>query len=163
MEVNRRRNFMAEIVDVLAQHLFFVGLDPITLRILAGCAGYERFEQGEWIMRQGSEADRFYLVYSGRVSLEFTSPKCGTVILETLADGDILGASWMFEPYRCHWDARALEPTYTLAFNAKCLRAICEDDHDIGYELMKRFSSALIKRLQEARLKCSDIYNVCAK
>jgi CRP/FNR family cyclic AMP-dependent transcriptional regulator len=154
---------MSEIVDVLAQHLFFDGLDPIYLRILAGCAVYECFEQGKWIIRQGGEANRFYVIYSGRVSLEFTSPKCGTVIVETLGDSDILGASWMFEPYRCHWDARALEPTLTMAFNANCLRAICEDDHDIGYELMKRFSKAMIQRLQEARLKCSDIYNVCAK
>jgi len=154
---------MSEIVDVLAQHLFFDGLDPIYLRILAGCAVYERFEQGKWIMRQGGAANRFYVIYSGKVSLEFTSPKCGTVIEETLGDSDILGASWMFEPYRCHWDARALEPTLTMAFNAKCLRAVCEDDHDIGYELMKRFSKAMVQRLQEARLKCSDIYNICAK
>jgi CRP/FNR family cyclic AMP-dependent transcriptional regulator len=154
---------MAEIVEVLAQHRFFAGLDPITLRILAGCAVYERFEQGKWIMRQGGKANRFYVIYNGRVSLEFTSPKCGTVILETLGEGDVLGASWLFEPYRCHWDARALEPALTMAFNAKCLRAICEDDHDIGYELMKRFSNVMIKRLQEARLKGSDIYHVCAK
>ena len=154
---------MSEIEDVLAQHVFFEGLDPATLRILAGCAGHEHFEENQWIMRQGGKANRFYLISSGRVSLEFTSPKCGTVIVETLGMGEVLGASWLFEPYRCHWDARALEPTHTLAFNAECLRAICEEDHDIGYELMKRFASTMIRRLQEARLKCSDIYRICAK
>jgi len=49
------------------------------------------------------------------------------------------------------------------AFSAECLRAICEEDHDIGYELMKRFASTMIRRLQEARLKCSDIYRICAR
>jgi CRP-like cAMP-binding protein len=152
---------MSEIIDVLSEHLFFKGIDPGYLRILEGCAGYERFEEEEWIMRQGGEANRFHIIHEGRVSLQFTSPKCGTVIVETLGEGDILGASWMFEPYRWHWDARALERTCTIAFNAVCLRGICEDDHDLGYELMKRFSRAMIKRLQAARLKCSDIYNVC--
>lgn len=152
---------MSEIIDVLSEHLFFKGIDPVYLRILEGCARYKRFEEGEWIMHQGGEANRFYIIYDGRVCLQFTSPKCGMVIVETLGKGDILGASWMFEPYVCHWDARALEQTHTIAFNAVCLRGICEEDHDLGYELMKRFSCAMVKRLHAARLKCADIYNVC--
>ena len=154
---------MSEILDVLAGHLFFQGIEPVYLRILAGCAIHKQFEREEWIMRQGGEANRFYLICEGRVCLQFTSPKCGTVIVETLGESDILGASWMLEPYRWHWDARVLEPVHAIEFNAECLRSICEDDHDIGYELLKRFSGVMVKRLQEARLKCSDIYNICPK
>ena len=148
--------------DVLSQHLFFHGMDPVYLRILAECAKHELFQETEWIMHQGGEANRFYLICEGKVSLELTSPKCGTVIIETLGADDILGASWMFEPHLWHWDARALESTRTIAFNATCLRAICEDDHDLGFELMKRFSRTMIGRLQAARLKSLDIYDVGA-
>lgn len=152
---------MSEILEVLSEHPFFEGLDPVYLRILAECAMHKSFQQGDWIMLQGGEANRFYLIQQGRVSLQFTSPSCGTVMVETLGDADIIGDSWLVEPYRWHWDARALEYVRAIAFNAKCLRGICEEDHDIGYELMKRFSCIMVRYLQAARLKCSDIYNLC--
>jgi hypothetical protein len=38
------------------------------------------------------------------------------------------------------------------------LRKKCEEDHDLGYELMKRFSAVMIQRLQATRLQLLDLY-----
>ena len=56
---------------------------------------------------------------------------------------------------------RALELTRAIALDAACLRQKCEADHDLGYDLMKRFMPVLIQRLQTSRLQALDVY--CAR
>ena len=46
--------------------------------------------------------------------------------IETLHDGDLLGWSWLFPPYRTVFDARALGDVRTVAFDGACLRGKCE-------------------------------------
>ena len=154
---------MAELESILSEHPFFDRIDPIYLRILGGCASEASFKAGDVIFRQGEEAVRFYLIREGRVALEFFSSAREAITIETISEGDILGDSWLFPPYLCHCDARAREATRAIAFNAGCLRGICDDDHDLGFELMKRFSEIMVKRLQAAMLQCVDIYRAPAK
>ena len=45
-----------------------------------------------------------------------------------------------------------------VAFDGACLRGKCEADHDLGYELMGRFASVMIDRLQHTRLRLLDVY-----
>jgi CRP-like cAMP-binding protein len=80
------------------------------------------------------------------------------VQLETLGPGEILGWSWLFPPYRWHFDARASEPTRAVALDGTCLRAKCEADHDLGYALVKRFLYQLHQRLERSRLQLLDVY-----
>jgi CRP/FNR family transcriptional regulator, cyclic AMP receptor protein len=61
-------------------------------------------------------------------------------------------------PYRWSFDARAAELVRVLAVNARCLRDKCEADHDLGYELMKRFVGAMGERLRAASLQILDVY-----
>jgi CRP-like cAMP-binding protein len=78
--------------------------------------------------------------------------------IETLGEGDLLGWSWLFPPYRWQFDALAIEAVRAIAMDGKCLREKCEKDHDLGYDLMKRFSRIMTLRLQAARLQLLDIY-----
>ncbi len=72
----------------------------------------------------------------------------------------MVGVSWLVPPYRWSYDAKALETTRALALDAKCLRGKCDDDHDLGYELMKRFVPVLVERLQATRLQMADVYAI---
>ena len=65
--------------------------------------------------------------------------------------GEVCGWSWLFPPYHWHFDARAVEPTEAIFFYGTRLREQCENDHDLGYELMKRMASVIIRRLQTTR------------
>ena len=67
-------------------------------------------------------------------------PARQTLPIQTLTEGDILGWSWLYPPYRWQFSARALEPTKAIAFDAARLRGRCEADHELGYQLMKRFA-----------------------
>lgn len=145
---------------VLADHPFFKGLRPEQLQFLAGCASNVRFEPGVFLYREGDEANNFFVLREGKVAIEAFSPKRGAITIQTLTDGDVLGWSWLFPPYSAHFGARAIELTRAISLDGKCLRKKCEEDHDLGYELMKRFSEVMIQRLQATRLQLLDLYGV---
>jgi CRP-like cAMP-binding protein len=127
---------------------------------LAGCATNVRFNPNEFIFREGEAADKFYLIRHGKVSLGVYTPGHGSMTIQTVNEGDVLGWSWLFEPYQWHFDARALVLTRAVSFDGECMRTKCEADHDLGYELMKRFGQIIIQRLQAARLQNLDMYSV---
>lgn len=143
---------------VLAQHPFFKGLDEEKLRFIAGCASNVRFDEGKFLFREGEDANTFYIIRAGKVALETFSPKHGAVTIQTLREGDVLGWSWLFPPYRWHFDAKALELTRAISLDGKCLRKKCEEDHDLGYELMKRMSDVIIRTLQATRMQVLELY-----
>jgi hypothetical protein len=55
-------------------------------------------------------------------------------------------------------DARALELVRATAFDGACIRAKCEADPRLGYELLKRFAQIIGQRLQATRLQLLDVY-----
>jgi CRP-like cAMP-binding protein len=136
---------------VIAEHLFLRGLKPAQLRRLADSALRMHYESGELIFREGDPANRFYLIEQGRVSLESHRRDEGPVAVQVIGPGDVLGWSWLFPPYYWHFDARALEPTTAIFFYGTRLREQCEQDHDFGYEMMKRMTHVVIHRLQATR------------
>ena len=149
---------METLESILAEHPFFSGLESRYLQLAVGCASNVRFEAGQYILRQGKEADSFYLMRHGKVALEVFAPNRGAVTIQTLEAGEILGWSWLVPPYRWRFDARAMELTRAIALDAKCLRAKCEEDHDLGYELLKRFAYIIGQRLEATRLQIMDVY-----
>jgi CRP-like cAMP-binding protein len=143
---------------LVAEHRFFHGLNPADLELIGGCGRDVRFAAGEYLLREGQAADAWYLIRLGRVALEVFVPGRGPLVIESLAEGDVLGISWLFPPYRWQFDAEALELTRAVAFDGACLRARCEQDPRLGYELMTRFGEVMQRRLQSARLRLLDLY-----
>lgn len=136
----------------------FAGLDRAHLALVTGCAELERAEAQTLLLRQGQPADRFYLIRRGTVALEVQAPGRGPLVIETLHDGDAVGWSWPFAPYRWQLDGRTLAPCALVAFDGACLRAKCDADHELGYQLMRRFAANLVDRLQATRLQLLDVY-----
>jgi CRP-like cAMP-binding protein len=149
---------MEDLKKILAEHPFFKGLEEEYLTLIVGCASNVRFNAGKTVLREGEEANHFYLIRSGKVSLQLITPNKGPLIIETLDEGDILGWSWLVPPYTWHFNAKAMELTRMIALDGKCLRDKCENDHHLGYELLKRFGDIMIKRLESTRLQLLDIY-----
>ena len=149
---------MRSLETVLAETPILGGIGDDRLALLAGCAGNVRFGAGETIFRQGDPADVFYVLRHGSVALETFVPARGAVVIETLESGEVLGWSWLFAPYRWHFDARALTVVRATAFDGTCLREKCEADPALGYELMGRFAQVVIERLQWTRLRLLDVY-----
>ena len=143
---------MKSLATLIAEHPFLAGMRPAHLDVLADCAMQTEFAQGQLIFREGDLANRFYLIQQGRVALESRGDE-RTVLVQTLGAGDVLGWSWLFPPYYWHFDARTVAPTKAIFFYGTRLRTQCEEDHEFGYELIKRMAEVMIRRLQATRLQ----------
>jgi CRP-like cAMP-binding protein len=147
---------------IVREHPFFAGLEEGFGKLVCGCAKNVRFETGQYLFHEGGPADQFYLLRHGRVALQTTSPGRGAITFQTLREGEIVGVSWLIPPYRWTYDAKALELTRAIAMDATCLRQKCEADHNLGYDMMKRFMPVLIQRLQATRMQMLDVYGAHA-
>lgn len=151
---------MRTIEDLIKEHRFFKDLSSEHIETIAGCGKNMVFKSGEYLAREGNPADQFYVIRQGKVAIDIVTVEKGTVIVQTVQDGEIVGWSWIIEPYYWRFDVRAVETTHAVALDGKCLRGKCEKDHDLGYALLKRFSSVLARRLEVARLQFLDVYGV---
>jgi CRP/FNR family transcriptional regulator, cyclic AMP receptor protein len=149
---------MKMLETLFEQHPFFQGFALDDLELLAGCASNVAFDAGQYIAREGDDANEFYLIRHGKVSLEISSPGRQKVTVQTLGEGEVLGWSWLVPPYRWQFDARAVELTRAIALDGQCLRGKCEEDPRLGYELMKRIAPIIVQRLQATRLQLLDVY-----
>ena len=135
----------------IAEHPFMKGLSAEQITRLSACAMDSHFAVGEIIFREGDPANRFYLIQEGRVALESRPSGGEAMVIGEIGPGDVLGWSWLLPPYRWHFDARAIEPVSAVFLYGTRLREECEEDHDLGYELMKRTAEVIIQRLQSTR------------
>ena len=135
----------------IVSHPFFEGMKPEHLEDIAGCATEATFETDQILFREGEPANKFYLIQSGRVALEAHEPADGTVSVQELGAGEVLGWSWLLPPFVWHFQARALEPTGAVVLDGAHLLIAAERNGNFGYELMKRVAQVLIHRLQATR------------
>ncbi len=148
-----------ETIDsLIAEHPFFKGLGERYLKLIAGCGSNVRFNAGQYLCREGEEADKFYAIRHGKVGVEVFVPQRGPVTVQTVSEGELVGWSWLFPPYRWQFDARALEIVRATSFDGACLRKKCDEDPAMGYELMKRLAQVISQRLESTRLQLLDVY-----
>ncbi|MBA4147319.1 MAG: cyclic nucleotide-binding domain-containing protein [Verrucomicrobia bacterium] len=141
---------MKTLESIVISHPLVSTMKPEHLAQVCKNASEMEFKADEIIFRQGDPANRLFLIESGKVALE-AHEEGKTVPIQTLGTDDILGWSWLFPPFSWNFQARALEPTRVIVLHGAHLLVTCEEDHDFGYELMKRISQLVITRLQATR------------
>jgi len=149
---------MLTIGDSVSACALFDGLPTRLLELITGCGRFERFPADFMVFREGQPADRFYVLREGSVALEVASPERGPIVIQTLGPGEAVGWSWLFPPYRWHLDAVTRGAVAAIGFDGSCLRAKCDADHELGYELMGRFAELMLRRLMATRLQLLDVY-----
>jgi CRP/FNR family transcriptional regulator, cyclic AMP receptor protein len=148
---------------LLARHPFCRGMDEAQLALLAGCAENVRFPDGAALFRAGEAADASYLLRAGRVSLQLHGAGAGASPLETAEEGELLGWSWLFPPYRWHFDAVAVGAVRALRLDGTCLRNKCEADPAFGFDLARRILYQAQQRLERSRMQALDLYGTARR
>jgi len=141
---------------LVARQPFFKGLNAGQLHLLAESALEMQFEVGQTIFEKGSPANRFYLILEGSVVLESEMADRSSIPIQTLGPGDDLGWAWLFPPYSMHLTARALAPTRTIFFYGTRLREQCEQDHEMGYQLMQRIAQVAAQCLRATQQRLTE-------
>ena len=148
---------MESIEQELAATRMFGNLTPEQIKDVADLGQEIEFGDGGALMVEGEPADSFFLIRDGFVALEIQAPS-GMITIETLHQGDPVGWSWLVEPYLTHFDARSRGVTRAIKFDAAALRHRCAEDAQLGYELMRSFTSVIVERLHATRLQLLDVY-----
>uniref|UniRef100_A0A7V6DNX5 Cyclic nucleotide-binding domain-containing protein n=1 Tax=Desulfobacca acetoxidans TaxID=60893 RepID=A0A7V6DNX5_9BACT len=149
---------MENLEALLAAHQFFKGMTPQHLAAVAACGRWEQFTAGDFLCRETEEAKDFFVILSGSVSVEIFSFRRGPLTTGTVEEGEVLGWLWLDKPFHWHLDARARQVTRVVALKVKDLMQRCEADHDLGYELMKRYALHLAVQFRITKLQLVDMY-----
>lgn len=142
----RELHFSALLSDATAQKL---------AALLSPC----EFAAGTLVFDEGTTSPWLYVIVSGEVSLEMCVPARGCTRILTLGPGDLLAWSSLLGEGRMTATAIATSPARLLAASAPDLKALCDADHEFGFELMRGMAQALAKRLTATRLQLLDLYD----
>lgn len=142
-----------ELWKEIAAHPFLSGMHPHHLELLTRYASKKTFAPGEIIFRAGEPAHGFYLIQAGTVALEGSVMEHGPIATDTVHAGEPLGWSWLFPPYRWHFDARATEATTAIFFNGDIVRQHYNEDITLAHDLSQRICQVMAHRLQATRRK----------
>jgi CRP/FNR family cyclic AMP-dependent transcriptional regulator len=146
------------LTGMLRLHPFLAGLAEHHMEVIVGCASNVRFAEGSRVIHEGQIANKFYLVRTGRVALETDVNARGPLRIATVGPGEVLGWSWLISPYRWHFTGLAVADVAAIALDGDCLRTKCEKDHDFGFEMLRRMSQVMERRLEATRLQLMDVY-----
>jgi CRP/FNR family cyclic AMP-dependent transcriptional regulator len=144
--------------ELVERHPFMAGVSEESLELVVGCARNVAFAPSSLLCAEGESADTFYLLRRGRVSVNVHAPGRGSIVIETVGPGDVVGWSWLVPPFRWTFDARAMDRVGCIAIDGACLRAKSLTDPSLGFELLSKVSVTLLARLQATRMRLLDLY-----
>jgi CRP-like cAMP-binding protein len=137
---------------------WFLDLKEPQLELLAKIASFRQVNAGEEVFHEGDREDFLYIVLEGQVSLETYVPSRGLIRTFMAEPLDIIGWSSLTPVVRQRTsNARAVIPCRLIAIEGKTLETLCEEDHDIGFIIMRRLANIVASRLLTTRLALFDI------
>ncbi|WP_306322080.1 MULTISPECIES: cyclic nucleotide-binding domain-containing protein [unclassified Streptomyces] len=133
-------------------------LSPVHRAQLMGMARQANFAEGTRILDEGAHADHFWIIRTGTVALDMHVPGRRPAVIETLGFGELVGWSWLFEPYVWQLGAETMSLVRAFEFDATKVRALCENDAGFGREIEHWVGEVLAHRLLAARTRLLDLY-----
>lgn len=148
-----------EIVELLKTIPWFNELKPDHFDKMAKIASLHIYPEGGEVFREGDRQDCLCIILEGRVALEIFIPHRGRVRILTAEPLDVIGWSSVTPVVRQRTaSARAILPTKIIGLDSEKLRALCDEDHDLGYQVMHRIANIVASRLTVTRLQLLDMF-----
>ncbi|MEU4419259.1 cyclic nucleotide-binding domain-containing protein [Actinoplanes sp. NPDC024001] len=146
------------VYDQLAMHDFAADLPADWLHRWAEYGRPVFHPSQHRLFSAGDPANKFWLINSGAVVLDFAVPGRGDIVIERLRHGSVVGWSWLIPPYRWRFGAVAAENVHAIEFDAARVRDMIADDPQLGRDLNARFLAVLADRLHHARARLAELY-----
>lgn len=151
--------YQADILAILQTIPWFVELNPKQLERLAYIASFVHVHTNEVLFSEGERIDFLYMVLEGQISIENFVPTRGWTRIFTAEPLDIIGWSSMTPVIRQRTaTAKALVNGRLIAFNSDALHQACEEDHSLGYVILKRISNVVASRMLTTRLQLLELF-----
>ncbi len=150
---------MEDLERSLKAHPFLRNLTDEQVAFVVSCAKNERYQPGDYVVREGEDEPALFLVRHGTITLEAAEPGREPVVFETLGPGDVFGVSWVTSSRdKAHVDCRARESCLVFRLDGDCLLKKMDADPVLGYALTKGLLERTYERLARARLQKLDVY-----
>src|SRR5512140_1622297 len=147
------------VLDALRKIPWFQELKDEHVRKFASISKLRPVKASEVIFREGDTHESVYIVIEGRVSLEMFVPHKGKVRFYTAEPWEIFG--WSSVTPNVHLrtaGATAVLDGMLIKTDAEKLTQACDEDHDLGYLMMRRLARVVAGRLQVTRLQLLDMF-----
>ncbi len=138
---------------------WFQELEKKHLEKLASVTALRHVRADEVLFHEGDKEDCLYIVLSGRIALEIFIPHRGKIRIYTVEPQDVFG--WSSVTPVVHQrtaGATAVVDGLIACIDSEKLRKICEEDHDLGYMVMRRLANVVASRLLVTRLQLLDMF-----
>ena len=138
---------------------WFSELDEEDVRKIATISHIREAKKGDVFFHEGDKQDYIYVVTEGRVALDIQVPPHGRLRFYTAEVWDLFG--WSSVTPVVHQrtaGARAVIDSKVIATDSEKLYQLCEDDHDLGYAVMRRMANVVASRLMVTRLQLIDMF-----
>lgn len=142
-----------EIKQIISGNTYFKALDEKHLDFLVKNSNLIEYKAEDFIFSFRDEAKYFYLISKGLVTLQMFSHEKGSIALEEIKAGEILGWSWLNPPFTWRFDAYSNIDTELIVFDGEAIRTKMEKDTKFGYFIQKIFIHIIAERLQSTRLR----------
>jgi len=148
-----------ELIRALQTIPWFQEISPEHFGKMVDIASLVEVEANQELFREGDQEDYLYIVLQGRVAIEMFVPSRGRVRIYTAEPMDVVGWSSVTPVVRCRTaGAQAVLPSCLIRLDASELRQLCEEDHELGYIVMRRLANVVASRLLTTRLQLLDIF-----
>jgi CRP-like cAMP-binding protein len=146
------------VFDQIALHPFLHDLPTGWLQRLAVHGRMVLRHPGHRLFGEEAPADRFWLLRSGSVALDFHVPGRGDIVIERIGSGSVVGWSWLLPPHRWSMGAVVADECRAIELDAAGVRTLIAEDPDLGRELTMRFVAVMAERLGAARHRLVELY-----
>jgi CRP/FNR family cyclic AMP-dependent transcriptional regulator len=146
------------VFDQIALHPFLNDLPSGWLYRLAMHGRMVQRHPGHRLFAEEAPADRFWLVRSGVVAIDFHVPGRGDIVIERVGSDGVVGWSWLLPPYRWSMGAVVAVECRAIEFDAAGVRQAIAEDPDLGREITARFLALTAERLRSARHRLIELY-----
>jgi CRP/FNR family cyclic AMP-dependent transcriptional regulator len=145
-------------INILQQVDIFDELPQEHLKKLAAvCREVKHQGLGEVIVRENTPSDELYIIVAGRVDIEVSpemllgkaSDSPDPTIIATLLPGETFGEIGLVDQGLRSASVRTVtEETLLLAISREDLLRLCEEDHHLGYLLMRNIATEMAFKIR---------------
>lgn len=142
----------------LSESVLFSGLDADDMRLVEQAGQVISADKGTFLFFENDDADRFYVVLSGRVKIFKSSPDGKEQILLMAGPGDSFGEAALFATKTYPASAEVIESGDFVYFIFKRFMALIHESPTVAVNMIARLSMLLhhLTRLVE-RLSLEDV------
>lgn len=134
-------------IDELKQDSIVGNLDDYQLEKIVPLLAEHHHTRGDQITKKGDTADLFFMVISGKIHLEQRISKDMTHTVATVTGGHSFGWASIFNEGNYLSEAFVAEDSVVYSVKGVELRKLLEEDHSMGYQVMRNILTHLNNRL----------------